>query len=109
MESSNYSDILPIQTLLTLRSEYITDNILTNGLPPDHIISQMGRLRTSAQCVFATLRANDHDGNQWIVVHNLTPTAVDKLYNDNNILRIPFRFQLEGTTGLIRIIFVQPP
>jgi len=63
--------------------------MLTDRLRPDHIVSQMNSLRTTAQSVFAKLRANDDDGNQWIVIHNLTPTAFDELYNDNNILGSP--------------------
>lgn len=81
---------------------------LMAGLPAEHsmhIFSNRARLQEEAQEVQDALTRNECEGNQWILVLGISNSVIDKLDNDKDFLgSINYRFQWEGTTGLIRII-----
>lgn len=81
---------------------------LTAALPLEHIVrvfSTRARLQTEAQAVLDSLNINEWDGNQWILVLGLSKSVIDRLNNDKGFLAgIYYRFQWEGTTGLIKIV-----
>lgn len=64
----------------------------------------MQKLRLDAQHVLDTLEQNDEHGNQYLVVRSLTKQAINKLSNDMSCLGVTFRFEFEGTTGIIKIM-----
>lgn len=65
----------------------------------------MKQLEEAAYSVLETLQANDCDGNQWILVLELTKDAIERLDNDKECLGgVDFRFEWEGATGLIKVI-----
>jgi hypothetical protein len=61
-------------------------------------------LQEAADSVLETLEANDCDGNQWILVLELTKEAIERLDNGRGCLGVNFRFEWEGSTGLIKVI-----
>lgn len=81
---------------------------LTAGLPSEHILhvfSKRVRLQAETQAVRDSLGRNELDGNQWILVLGLSKCIIDRLGNDERFFDgIDFRFQWEGTTGLIKIV-----
>ncbi|OGM48048.1 hypothetical protein ABOM_002907 [Aspergillus bombycis] len=65
--------------------------------------SRMERLQVEAEAVQASLTTNEGTGNQWLVVLDLTKKAIEKPANHENGLRgIAYRFQWEGTVGIIK-------
>lgn len=65
----------------------------------------MSSLQADAEDVLGTLKANEYNGNQWLVVLDLTKDAIERLGSHENGLRgVPYRFQYEGTAGIIKII-----
>ncbi|KNG86654.1 hypothetical protein ANOM_005674 [Aspergillus nomiae NRRL 13137] len=65
----------------------------------------MERLQVEAEAIQENLTANEGTGNQWLVVLGLTKKAIEKLASHENGLRgIAYRFQWEGTVGIIKII-----
>ncbi|OQD78229.1 hypothetical protein PENDEC_c001G03381 [Penicillium decumbens] len=81
---------------------------LTSALPPDHIVrtfSRLKNLQVEAKKILDSLNENG-DGNQWIVVLNLSPGTIQKLdeEHDTSLGGISYRFQWEGTTGLIKVV-----
>lgn len=81
---------------------------LVAGLPAEHsihVFSNRERLQAEAHEVLNALARNQWDGNQYILVLGISKSVIDKLDNDKDFLGgIDYRFQWEGTAGLIRII-----
>ncbi|CAG8310884.1 unnamed protein product [Penicillium nalgiovense] len=78
---------------------------LMSGLPPGYVISfSLRSLRHEARRIIEWFK--DHNsGNQWIVVFGLSSTIIETLTTDRNALNgVPYRFQWEGTTGLIKVV-----
>ncbi|GFF30573.1 hypothetical protein IFM51744_01179 [Aspergillus udagawae] len=87
---------------IVLSGEYdISDGVT---LTITRTYSGFKQLRQAADSVLKTLEANDCDGNQWILVLGLTNEAIERLDNDRGCLGVNFRFEWEGSTGLIKVI-----
>ncbi|KAJ6187549.1 hypothetical protein N7519_002457 [Penicillium mononematosum] len=79
---------------------------LISDLPEEHVVSlpQLGRLQLEADWIVKWFEKHS-DGNQWIVVLGLSTATIETLTSDRGGLdRVAYRFQWEGTTGLIKII-----
>jgi hypothetical protein len=50
-------------------------------------------LQEAADSVLETLEANECDGNQWILVLELTKEAIERLDNGRGCLGVNFRFE----------------
>lgn len=62
-------------------------------------------LTVAAREIISKLKENDCDGNQYLVVFNLSKYAADKLLEDPDALGgIPFRFALDGNVGRIKVV-----
>lgn len=81
---------------------------LTAALPPEHVVqvfSKRARLQAEAEAVRDSLCRNECHGNQWILVLGLSKATIDSLASDKRLLEgIDYRFQWEGTTGLLKIV-----
>ena len=79
---------------------------LMSDLPQGHVVSfsRLRRLRLEALQISKWFE--DHtDGNQWIVVLGLSTPVIEALTSDHGGLGgITFRFQWEGSTGLIKVV-----
>ncbi|CAI7617748.1 unnamed protein product [Penicillium palitans] len=76
-----------------------------SDLPRGYVISfSLGSLRHESRRIIEWFK--DHtSGNQWIVVFGLSSKIIETLTTDRNALHgIPYRFQWEGTTGLIKVV-----
>ncbi|CAI7570042.1 unnamed protein product [Penicillium manginii] len=81
---------------------------LMSALPPEHVVrtfSGLKNLQIEAEKLLESLKENGN-GNQWIVVLNLSTRTIQKLdeEHDSSIGGIQYRFQWEGTTGLIKVV-----
>lgn len=79
---------------------------LMSGLPPSHVVRHYTTFRdldAEARKVLQSLQAN-RDGNQYMVLLNVSARVRDKLDNDHKTClgAIEYRFQWEGTTGFIK-------
>jgi hypothetical protein len=78
------------------------------ALPPGYVVrtfSNIRRLQTDANDVLTTLEANGNQGNQFLVVRDLTKPAIKILDNDRSSLGgVSYRFQWDGSVGIIKII-----
>ncbi|CAI7565283.1 unnamed protein product [Penicillium viridicatum] len=84
------------------------DSGLMAGLPENHIVRSFSRLKLiklEAEKIMQWFEEND-DGNQWIVVLGLRKPTIEKLTNDHrtSLGGITYRFQWEGSTGLIKVV-----
>ncbi|KAL4895672.1 hypothetical protein BDV59DRAFT_172930 [Aspergillus ambiguus] len=80
-------------------SDGVTSTVITRTY------TTMKRLEQTVHDVLQTLQANDCNGNQWVQVLGLTKEAIERLDNDKESLEgVAFRFEWEGTTGLIKVI-----
>ena len=81
---------------------------LTADLAPGHIThiySNRTTLQAAAHAVLNSLTRNECDGNQWILILGIPKSTISSLDNDKSFLDgIHYRFQWEGTTGLIKLI-----
>ncbi|KAJ5130566.1 uncharacterized protein N7515_006605 [Penicillium bovifimosum] len=78
---------------------------LMSDLPQGYVISfSLRSLRHEARWILEWFE--DHtSGNQWIVVLGLSSTIIETLTTKRNALHgVPYRFQWEGTTGLIKVV-----
>ncbi|KAJ5836189.1 hypothetical protein N7447_002215 [Penicillium robsamsonii] len=78
---------------------------LMPGLPEGYVVSfsRLTRLRHEARRIIEWFEHHT-DGNQWIVVLGLSLTTNETLTTDCNALNgVPYQFQWEGTTGLIKL------
>lgn len=79
---------------------------LIAGLPSEHIVhvfSKKERLEAEAQTVHDSLRTDECDKNQWLLVLGLSKSTIDRLSSDKWLFNvINCRFRWEGTTGLIK-------
>ncbi|KAJ6009233.1 hypothetical protein N7522_004249 [Penicillium canescens] len=78
------------------------------ALPPEHVVRTFSRLKNlqiEAEKLLESLKKNGN-GNQWIVVLNLSTRKIQKLdeEHDSSLGGIQYRFQWEGTTGLIKVV-----
>ncbi|KAJ5239170.1 hypothetical protein N7468_003789 [Penicillium chermesinum] len=75
-------------------------------LPDGYIVrsfSRLSRLRVDAETILQLLQENQ-GGNQWLVVLGLPKSTIRKQDEGHGILgNVNYRFQWEGTTGLIQI------
>ncbi|GIK05321.1 hypothetical protein Aspvir_009428 [Aspergillus viridinutans] len=86
-----------------LTGEYRLSDGVTSTITRTY--SSFKQLQQAAHSVLQTLQANDCDGNQWILVLGLTKEAIERLDNDKECLGgVDFRFEWEGSTGLIKVI-----
>lgn len=80
---------------------------LMDGLPAGYtmrVFSQLKRLQADAEAIFQSLQASQN-GNQWLVILGLSPSTIRKLDNDHSCLGgLEYRFQWEGSTGLIKVV-----
>ncbi|OQE30315.1 hypothetical protein PENFLA_c003G05910 [Penicillium flavigenum] len=79
---------------------------LISDLPEGHVVllPQLSRLQLEADRIIKWFEEHT-DGNQWIVVLGLSTATIETLTSDRGGLEgVPYRFQWEGTTGLIKII-----
>ncbi|KAJ5487328.1 hypothetical protein N7530_001628 [Penicillium desertorum] len=79
---------------------------LMSDLPEGYVVSlsQLSSLQLEADRIIKWFEEHT-DGNQWIVVLGLSTTTIETLTNDRGGLDgVPYRFQWEGTTGLVKII-----
>lgn len=78
-----------------------------SSLPDNHIVrvfSSMKRLCAAANDVFSSLDKQEST-NQWLLVLGLSSTTIKRLDEDHDCLEgINYRFQWEGTSGLIKVI-----
>jgi hypothetical protein len=67
--------------------------------------SPLEGLQVEAEKVLESLKENGN-GNQWITVLNLSAQMIHKLDEEHNssLGGIEYRFQWEGTTGLIKVV-----
>jgi hypothetical protein len=76
-------------------------------LPDDHVtrvFSSMKRLAAAANEVFTSLNKQE-SSNQWILVLGLSAATIKRLADDHRCLDgINYRFQWEGTSGLIKVV-----
>ncbi|CAL5867975.1 uncharacterized protein PFLUO_LOCUS2198 [Penicillium psychrofluorescens] len=80
---------------------------LMQDLPTGYAVrtfSRFKRLKAEAEEILQRLHENEDDGNQWLVVLGLSASSIDKLDNDHGCLGIDYRFQWEGTAGLIKVV-----
>ncbi|KAJ5130568.1 uncharacterized protein N7515_006607 [Penicillium bovifimosum] len=78
---------------------------LMSDLPQGYVISfSLRSLRHEARRILEWFK--DHtSGSQWIVVLGLSSTMIETLTTERNALHdVPYRFQWEGTTGLIEVV-----
>ncbi|KAJ5926168.1 hypothetical protein N7516_007941 [Penicillium verrucosum] len=100
------------RTVVSRRRTQISLNVMSDpaptlmsDLPLDYVISfSLRSLRHEARRIIEWFQ--DHtDGNQWIVVIGLTSILIETLTTGRNALNgVPYRFQWEGTTGLIKVV-----
>ncbi|KAE8152939.1 hypothetical protein BDV25DRAFT_150195 [Aspergillus avenaceus] len=80
---------------------------IMEALPPGYVLivhHGVKHVQKAAKDLYDHIR-EDPDGNQYMVVLGMTPNTRYKLDNDKNILDgVPFRFQWEEDTGLIKVI-----
>ncbi|CDM36080.1 hypothetical protein DTO013E5_5559 [Penicillium roqueforti] len=79
---------------------------LMSDLPQGHVVSfsRLRRLRLEALQISKWFEEHT-DGNQWIVVLGLSTPVIEALTSDHGGLGgIAFRFQWEGSTGLIKVV-----
>lgn len=81
---------------------------LMSALPADRIVRTFSRfkgLRLKAEQLLKSLQEKG-DGNQFIVVLNLSARTIKKLDEEHqsSLGGINYRFQWEGTTGLIKVV-----
>ncbi|KAL4780853.1 hypothetical protein BJX76DRAFT_364024 [Aspergillus varians] len=80
---------------------------LISGLPTGYVVrtfSRFQRLQSDAKEILQSLKEN-HDGNQWLVVLGLSRSTIQKLDDDHGSLGgVEYRFQWEGTSGLIKVL-----
>ena len=81
---------------------------LMSGLPPSHVVRHYTDLRdleAEARNILQSLQAN-RDGNQYIVLLNVSARVRDKLDNDHKTCSgaIQYRLQWEGATCLIKVV-----
>ncbi|KAJ5554915.1 hypothetical protein N7461_003385 [Penicillium sp. DV-2018c] len=81
---------------------------LMSGLPPEHIVrtfSHFKGLQLEAEKILKSLREKG-DGNQFMVILNLSARTIKKLDEEHHssLGAINYRFQWEGTTGLIKVV-----
>ncbi|KGO67991.1 hypothetical protein PITC_028930 [Penicillium italicum] len=79
---------------------------LMSGLPEGYVVSfsRLEKLRHEARRILEWFE-NQTNGNQWIVVLDLSPKIIEILTTDRNALNgVTYRFQWEGTTGLIKVV-----
>lgn len=72
-----------------------------------HIFSSLNKVQKEAAEIFKLLNENENcDGNQWIVVLGLSQRAIEILDGERRDILggTSFRFQLEGSTGLVKIV-----
>ncbi|KAF7125503.1 hypothetical protein CNMCM5793_001742 [Aspergillus hiratsukae] len=82
---------------------HLSDGVTATAITRTY--TNMKQLAQAAHSVLQTLQENDCDGNQWILVLELTNEAIERLNNDKECLGgVVFRFEWEGATGLIKII-----
>jgi hypothetical protein len=79
-----------------------------SGLPSEHVVRTFSRLKNlqiEAEKILESLKEKG-DGNQWIVVLNLSTRTIQKLDEEHksSLGGIGYRFQWEGSTGLIKVI-----
>lgn len=79
-----------------------------SDLPANHVVRTFSRLKNlqiEAEKILESLERNG-DGNQFLVVLNLTPKTIQKLdeEHDSCLGGIQYRFQWEGTSGLIKVV-----
>ncbi|RHZ67515.1 uncharacterized protein CDV56_108288 [Aspergillus thermomutatus] len=65
--------------------------------------TQMKKLKQDALHVLNTLIQNGDQGNQFLVVRGLTKPAIERLDNDKSSLEVTYRFQWDGSVGIIKI------
>ncbi|KAJ5246266.1 hypothetical protein N7468_001249 [Penicillium chermesinum] len=78
----------------------------TSSLPDNHIVqvfSSMECLRAAANDVFSSLDKQEST-NQWLLVFGLSSTTIKRLEDHDCLEGINYRFQWEGTSGLIKVI-----
>ena len=91
----------------TTRAEMCADNILAD-LPADtpvRCFTNFRHLTAEATEIISKLPGNEYDGNQYLVVLNLSKYAADKLLDDPDALDgVRFRFALDGNVGRIKVV-----
>lgn len=94
-------------SVMTTRAEMRADDILAD-LPADtpvRCFTNFQHLTVAATEIISNLRENNYDGNQYLVILNISKYAADKLLEDPDALGgIPFRFALDGKAGRIKVI-----
>ncbi|OQE22815.1 hypothetical protein PENFLA_c012G09152 [Penicillium flavigenum] len=88
--------------------ENISFTSLMSALPPDHIVrtfSHFKGLRLEAEQILKSL-TEIGDGNQFMVILNLSARTIKELDEEHHrsLGAINYRFQWEGTTGLIKVV-----
>ena len=82
------------------------DNPLA-GLPDSYEVltfTNFKTLRKAVSFVVEKLNQNDDNGNQFIVIHQLTKHARQRLDEEKDILGSTFRFMWEGETGIVKLM-----
>ncbi|KAJ5100717.1 hypothetical protein N7456_006769 [Penicillium angulare] len=82
---------------------------LMQGLPDGctlRISPKIKQIQVAAKEILDLLEANeDTNGNQWLVILGLSPSTIRKLDDDHSSLGgMEYRFQWEGSTGLIKVV-----
>ncbi|KAI2733402.1 hypothetical protein CBS147332_417 [Penicillium roqueforti] len=100
--------VLPPQTDKGKTETSMSFTSLMSALPTDCIIRTFSRfkgLRLEAKQLLKSLQEKG-DGNQFIVVLNLSALTIKKLDEEHqtSLGGIEYRFQWEGTTGLIKVV-----
>ncbi|KAJ6061987.1 uncharacterized protein N7446_006107 [Penicillium canescens] len=87
--------------------DIIPPHSLISGLPDDYITTPFSKLEYQceiAEGISESLNEN-RGGNQWLLVSSLPARMTRKLDGEErDILGPPYRFQWEGSTGLIKVI-----
>ncbi|PWY94595.1 hypothetical protein BO94DRAFT_610012 [Aspergillus sclerotioniger CBS 115572] len=78
------------------------------GLPVGYVTKDFINFETlqeDARAIQQALNTNKNQGNQWLLIRNLTDVAISRLASDESpIPDIGYCFEWDGSTGLLKII-----
>lgn len=88
-----------------------TDDILAS-LPVGYVrvnFSGFENLAKEAKSIYENLKANHSDGNQYLVVNNISNDDLDRLIHERHLLGVDYRLQWEVKTTITVVVKVSLP
>ena len=104
---SLFSPFFPIFHLISVHSKMTPPPSLIRGLPDDYITTSFSKLKDLCELAKEISKSpkENRGGNQWLLVSGLSARMTEKLDGEErNTLGPSYRFQWEGSTGLIKVI-----